>query len=43
VPEFVRSDNGPEFVATILRNWLKSLGTNTAYITPWSPWQVSVR
>jgi len=39
VPEFVRSDNGPEFVATILRNWLKSLGTNTAYITPGSPWE----
>ena len=37
VPEFIRSDNGPEFVATILRNWLKSLGTNTAYITPGSP------
>jgi putative transposase len=39
VPEFIRSDNGPEFVATILRNWLKSLGTNTAYITPGSPWE----
>jgi transposase InsO family protein len=39
VPEFIRSDKGPEFVATILRNWLKSLGTNTAYITPGSPWE----
>jgi transposase InsO family protein len=39
VPEFIRSDNGPEFVATILRNWLKSLGTNTAYITPGNPWE----
>lgn len=36
VPEFIGSDNGPEFVATILRNWLKSLGTKTAYITPGS-------
>jgi transposase InsO family protein len=28
VPAFIRSDNGPEFVATVLRNWLQSLGTN---------------
>jgi transposase InsO family protein len=42
VPEFIRSDNGPEFVATILRNWLKSLGTNTAYITPGSPWRTGI-
>jgi putative transposase len=27
VPEFIRSDNEPEFVASVLRNWLKSLGT----------------
>jgi transposase InsO family protein len=39
VPEFIRSENSPEFVAAILRNWLKSLGTNTAYITPGSPWE----
>ena len=39
VPEFIRSDNGPEFVASVLRNWLKSLGTQTAYITPGSPWE----
>jgi transposase InsO family protein len=39
VPEFVRSDNGPEFVATILRDWLKGIGTETAYIEPGSPWQ----
>jgi len=30
---------GPEFVATILRDWLKSIGTETAYIEPGSPWQ----
>jgi hypothetical protein len=34
VPEFIRNNNGLEFLATILRNWLKSLGTKTAYITP---------
>ena len=32
VPKLIRSDNGPEFVATILRNWLENLGTQTAYI-----------
>ncbi len=39
VPELIRRDNGPEFVAAILRNWVKSLGTNTAHITPGSPWE----
>jgi putative transposase len=39
IPRFIRSDNGPEFVAKILRNWLKSIGTETAYIEPGSPWQ----
>jgi putative transposase len=38
-PKYIRSDNGPEFVATILRDWLKSIGTETAYIEPGSPWQ----
>ena len=39
IPAFIRIDNGPEFVATVLRNWLQSLGTQTAYITPGSPWE----
>ena len=39
IPRFIRSDNGPEFVAKILRNWLKGIGTQTAYIEPGSPWQ----
>jgi len=34
VPRFIRSDNGPEFVAKILRDWLKGIGTETAYIEP---------
>lgn len=38
-PRYIRSDNGPEFVATILRDWLKSIGTQTAYIEPGSPWE----
>jgi len=39
IPRFIRSDNGPEFVAKILRDWLNSIGTQTAYIEPGSPWQ----
>jgi len=39
IPRFIRSDNGPEFVAKILRDWLNSIGTQSAYIEPGSPWQ----
>jgi putative transposase len=38
-PDFIRSDNGPEFVANILQQWLKEQGTSTAYIEPGKPWQ----
>jgi putative transposase len=37
IPEHLRSDNGPEFVAWELREWLVSLGTGTLYIEPGSP------
>ena len=39
IPEYLRSDNGPEFIAQELRNWLGSLGTGTLYIEPGSPWE----
>ena len=39
IPQFIRSDNGPEFVADILRQWLKDLGVQTAFIEPGSPWE----
>ena len=39
IPEHIRSDNGPEMVATKLREWLDKLGTKTLYITPGSPWE----
>jgi putative transposase len=39
LPQFIRSDNGPEFVADILRQWLKDLGVQTAFIEPGSPWE----
>ncbi len=38
-PVFIRSDNGPEFIAHALRCWCASSGTTTAYIKPGSPWQ----
>jgi putative transposase len=38
-PDFIRSDNGPEFIARALREELKALGTQTQYIEPGSPWQ----
>jgi transposase InsO family protein len=38
-PEYIRSDNGKEFVATKLRTWLKNLGVITKYIEPGSPWE----
>ena len=39
VPEHLRSDNGPEFIARDLRKWLAGTGTRTAYIEPSSPWE----
>ncbi len=39
VPEHIRSDNGPEFVAEELRKWLATVGTGTLYIEPGSPWE----
>ena len=38
-PEHIRSDNGPEFVAKAVREWVASVGTKTAYIEPGSPWE----
>jgi putative transposase len=39
IPEHIRSDNGPEFVAKELRKWLGNLGTGPLYIEPGSPWE----
>lgn len=38
-PEHIRSDNGPEFVAIALRDWLKRVEVRTLYIEPGSPWE----
>ena len=39
VPEHIRSDNGPEFVAKAVQAWIGSVGAKTAYIAPGSPWE----
>jgi transposase InsO family protein len=36
---FIRSDNGPEFIARTLNQWLSENGARTIYIDPASPWQ----
>ncbi len=41
-PAFIRSDNGPEFVACELQKWLEKQGVSTAYIQPGKPWQNGV-
>ena len=38
-PAFVRSDNGPEFVARDVRAWIAAVGAKTAFIEPGSPWE----
>jgi len=38
-PTFIRSDNGPEFVAKAVKGWLEASGVQTLYIEPGSPWE----
>jgi putative transposase len=38
-PAYIRSDNGPEFVAKDVREWIAAVGAKTAYIEPGSPWE----
>jgi transposase InsO family protein len=38
-PAFIRSDNGPEFIATAVRGWIGGVGAKTAFIEPGSPWE----
>lgn len=38
-PEFIRSDNGPEFIARAVQDWIERRGFKTLYIKPGSPWQ----
>ena len=39
VPDHIRSDNGPEFTAKVVRAWLARVGVRTLFIEPGSPWE----
>ena len=39
VPGHIRSDNGPEFIAQCVQDWIAAVGAKTAYIAPGSPWE----
>jgi transposase InsO family protein len=39
VPQHIRSDNGPEFIAQAIRRFLSGAGVETLYVEPGSPWQ----
>jgi len=39
VPKYLRSDNGPEFVAKMVCQWLEETGCQTLFIKPGSPWE----
>jgi putative transposase len=42
-PRYLRSDNGPEFIAVALKGWLAFTSARTAYIEPGCPWQNGFR
>ena len=39
IPGFIRSDNGPEFIAEAIKKWLRENSVDTLYIEPGCPWQ----
>jgi len=39
VPKYIRSDNGPEFIADAIKGWLSDKKVETLYIEPGSPWE----
>jgi len=38
-PEYIRSDNGPEFTVHRVRDWLENVGVKTLFMDPDSPWE----
>ncbi len=38
-PEYIRSDNGPEFVSRVVQSWLEYANVETLYVAPGSPWE----
>jgi putative transposase len=39
MPGYIRSDNGPEFVARAVKGWINGVGAKAAFIEPGSPWE----
>jgi transposase InsO family protein len=39
IPAYIRSDNGPEFVAKAVQEWIAAVGAKTAYIERGGPWE----
>ena len=39
IPEHIRSDNGPEMTAKVVRDWLTRIGSRTLFIAPGSQWE----
>ena len=39
IPAYIRSDNGPEFVAQAVRDWIGAVGAKAAFIEPGIPWE----
>jgi hypothetical protein len=39
IPKHIRSDNGPEMTARVVRDWLARIGSKTLFIEPGSPWE----
>jgi transposase InsO family protein len=39
IPQHIRSDNGPEFVATAIQRWLRQTSIKALYVEPGSPWE----
>jgi len=38
-PQYLRSDNGPEFIAEAIKTWLRDSGVETLFIEPGAPWE----
>lgn len=38
-PEYIKSDNGPEFIAQKVNDWIEAVGAWTAYSEPGSAWE----
>ena len=38
-PAYIRSDNGPEFIAEVIKRWLAASGVKPLYIEPGAPWE----